>query len=117
MRGCVGACACVCVDTWALYVHKCRGGGGVFYTQTILTMAAPSKFTKRIQFYQRLRYKEVGQLGSTLGKRGGIGALPGRHGQHTRVPGWGDSIFTKRMLICDYILGLLQECLGYWLIW
>ena len=68
-------------------------------------MAAPSKFTKRIQFYQRLRYKEVGQLGSTLGKRGGIGALPGRHGQHTRVPGWGDSFFHRE---CDYIIGLCR---------
>jgi len=50
----------------------------------------------------------VGQLGSTLGKRGGIRALQGRHAQHTGVPGWGDSFFTKRMLICDYILGLCR---------
>jgi len=46
----------------------------------------------------------VGQLGSTLGKRGGIRALPGRHAQHTKVPGWGDSFFQRE---CWYVITYL----------
>jgi len=41
------------------------------------------------------------------GKRGGIRALPGMRGAR-ECRGGGDSFFTKRMLICDYIHGLCR---------